>query len=177
MELEVQALGDVVVGALLEGQPDVQPDSLSAGLGRTAIGRFHDAGPSARRDNEPIELKRQREAPTRQTARHFTCVLVVFRPFDVPPRSSELGLILRVGVADAARAQRLERTLGALARIDASRTKEHDGVLNLLGLEAPQRLEIFGQDAKRPSVFTLEKLRVQVRQRLLRHNRHFITGV
>ena len=48
VELEVQPVGDVRVGALLERQPDVQADRLAAGLVRAAVGRLHDAGAAAR---------------------------------------------------------------------------------------------------------------------------------
>ena len=74
-----------------------------------------------------------------------------------------------VGVVHAARPQRAQRPLGALAAVDAGRSEEHDRVLNLLILEAAQRLEILGEDANRPRLGAFEELRVQVRQRLLRH--------
>ena len=86
-------------------------------------------------------------------------VLVVARPLDRLPRLGQLGLVLLVGVADAARLERRQRALGALAAVDAGRSEEHDGVLNLLVLEAPQRLEILRQDADRPAFGALEKLR------------------
>ena len=60
--------------------------------------------------------------------------------------------------------------LGALARVDARRPEEHDGVLNLLVLEAPERLEVLGQNPDRPPFRAFEKLRIEVRERLLRHN-------
>ncbi len=69
----------------------------------------------------------------------------------------------------AARAQRQQRPLGALAAVDAGRPEEDDGVLDFLVLEAAERLEVLGEDANRPAFFALEKLRIEVRERLLRH--------
>ena len=54
MELEMQAVGDVRVGALFEWQPDVEPDRLPSGLARAAIGRFHDPGTAARGHDETM---------------------------------------------------------------------------------------------------------------------------
>ncbi len=66
VELEVQLVGDVAVGALLERQPDVQPDRLAARLVRAAVGRLHDARPAARGDHEAVVLRLERHAPRRQ---------------------------------------------------------------------------------------------------------------
>ena len=69
-----------------------------------------------------------------------------------------------------------QRALGAFPAVDPRGTEEHDGILDLLLLEAPEWLEVFGQKAKRPRFVALEKLGMHVRQRLLRHKRHFTTG-
>src|SRR5207244_11726570 len=71
--------------------------------------------------------------------------------------------------AHAARPERLQRTLGALAAVDARRSEEDDGVLDLLILEAPQRLEVLREDPDRPGLGAVEELGVQIRHRLLRH--------
>ena len=116
-------------------------------------------------------LGRQRRLHVGQQARQLARVLVVARPLDAPcATSAARASIVLVGVAHAARLQRLQRALGPLAAVDARRPEEHDRVLDLLVLEAAQRLEVLGQDADRPRLVALEKLRVQVRERLLRHN-------
>src|SRR6185503_5547394 len=56
VELEVQPLGDVGVGALLERQPDVEADRLAARLAGAAVGRLHDARAAAGGDDEPMVL-------------------------------------------------------------------------------------------------------------------------
>ena len=53
VELEVQIVGDVLIGSLLEGKSDVEPDGLAAGLVRSAVGRLHDAGTSPGAYDEP----------------------------------------------------------------------------------------------------------------------------
>ena len=82
VELEVQPVGDVRVGALLERQPDVEPDGLAAGLVRAAVGGFHDAGAAAGRDDEAMVLRRQRHAPRREQPRELARLLVVAGPLD-----------------------------------------------------------------------------------------------
>ena len=59
--------------------------------------------------------------------------------------------------------------LGPLAAVDARRSEEHDGVLDPLIAESTERLEILGQYADRPRFVALEKVGIQVRQRLSRH--------
>ena len=80
----------------------------------------------------------------------------------------QLGLELRVGVPDAPGAQRLQRALRALAAVDAGRAEKHHRILNLLLLEAPQRFQVFGENADRPRFVAFEKFGVQIRQ-WLRH--------
>ncbi len=63
----------------------------------------------------------------------------------------------------------LERLLRVLAAVDARRAEEHDGVLDVLRLEAAQRLEVLGQDADRPGFFALEELGILVGKRLWVH--------
>src|SRR5438132_1019179 len=115
-------------------------------------------------------FRSERQTPARQPARHFARVLVEAGPFDARARPRELGLVLRVVFADAARSQRFQRAFGALARFDARRSEKDDRVLDFLVLEAAERFEIFRQNPKGAALFALEKLRIQICERLLRHN-------
>jgi len=54
VELKVERRRDVPVGRLLEGQTNVHPDGLAAGLVRSAIGRLHDARPAARGNHKTV---------------------------------------------------------------------------------------------------------------------------
>jgi hypothetical protein len=54
VELEAQLGRDVRVGKLLERQADIQADGLASGIGRAAIGRFHNARPAAGADHEAV---------------------------------------------------------------------------------------------------------------------------
>ena len=67
------------------------------------------------------------------------------------------------------RSSTLERLLGVLAAVDARRAEEHDGVLDVLRLEAAQRLEILGEDPERARFFGFEKLGIEIRERLRMH--------
>src|SRR6266850_7183292 len=111
----------------------------------------------------------EREAPLGQQARELARFLVVARPFERAPALGELGLILLVGVALAARAERAQRELGALAAVDPRRSEEDDRVLDFLLLESAQRLEVLREDPDRPRLGALEELTIQIRERLLRH--------
>src|SRR5262249_26272005 len=151
-------------------QTDVEADRFAAALARAAIRRFHDPRPAARCDDETVVLGLQRQRPRRQHPRELARFLVVARPLERLAALPQLALIVLVGVAHAARPQRLQRALRAFAAVDARRSEEDDGVLNLLILEAPQRLEVLRQDADRPGLGALEELQVQIRHQLLRHN-------
>src|SRR5262245_51920955 len=105
----------------------------------------------------------ERQAPEREQPRELARLLVVARPFDRLARLRQLALVALVGVAHAARSQRPQRALRALAAVDARRTEEDDGVLDLLFPETPQRLEVLRQDADRARLLALEKLRIEVR--------------
>src|SRR4051794_37620567 len=50
--VELERVGDVAVGVLLEGQLDVQADRARAGLARAAVGGLHGAGPAPGDDGE-----------------------------------------------------------------------------------------------------------------------------
>ena len=53
------------------------------------------------------------------------------------------------------------------------RPEEHDGVVDAVFLEGPEGLEVLGQDTDGPPFVAFEKIRVEVRERLLRHNVQF----
>src|SRR5205823_5332940 len=108
-------------------------------------------------------------APRREQPRQLARLLVVPGPLERLAALAQLQRVEVLGPDFAARPQRLQRPLCALAAVHASRAKEDDGVLNLLLLEATERLEIFSDDADGTGVVAVEKLRVLVRERLLRH--------
>ena len=108
-------------------------------------------------------LKRPRGEQPRELPR----VLVVARPLEGLAALAQFGLVLRVGLVHAARPQRLQRALGALAAVDPRRSEEDDGVLDLLLLESAQRLEVLGEDPDRPGLVAFEEVRVEIRERLL----------
>ena len=66
-------------------------------------------------------------------------------------------------------AERGKRPFGALAAAGARGAEEDHGVLDVLRPEAPERLEVLGQDADRPRVIAREELRHQVGQGLRIH--------
>src|SRR5215470_15629840 len=96
----------------------------------------------------------ERQAPLGEQARELARFLVVARPFDRALALGQLGLILLVGIALAARTQRAQRALGPLAAVDARRSEEHHRVLNLLFFEAAQRLEILRENPDRTCLRT-----------------------
>ncbi len=171
MKLELEAVRDVRVRALLEWQADVQADRLSAGLARTAICRFHDARAAARRDDEAVILGFQRDRPRREQPRQLARIFVEPRPLERLATLSQLRFVLvaQAFAVFAPRAQRLQRPLSALAAVDARRSEKDDRVLDLLFLEAAKRLEVFSEDTDRSCIVAVEKLRVLVRERLLGH--------
>ena len=87
--------------------------------------------------------------PRREQPCQLPRVLVVARPLDGLARSHQLGIELRVGVQHPAGTQRLQRALRAFAAVHAGRSKKHHGVLDFLFLEAPQRFQVFGENAYR----------------------------
>src|SRR5437762_744774 len=108
-------------------------------------------------------------APRREQPRQLTRLLVVPGPLERLAALAQLHRVEVLGPDFAARPQGLQRPLCALAAIHARRTEKDDRVLNLLFLEATERLEIFSDDADGTGVVAVEKLRVLVRERLLRH--------
>ena len=153
-------------GVLFERQADIEPDGLAARFIRAAVGRLHDAGSTAGGDDKAMVFGRERATPRGEGAGELARLLVVARPLDGLAGLLQFDLETVVGGADTAGPQRLERPLGALAAVDARRSEEDDRVLNLLVPEPPQRLEVLGENSNRPCFVALEKLRVQIRQRL-----------
>ena len=82
VELEVERGRDVGIGRLLEGQPDVQPDGLSAGLASAAVGGFHNAGAAAGGDDEAVLTRGNLEGPAGEQLREAARVLVVASHFN-----------------------------------------------------------------------------------------------
>jgi hypothetical protein len=65
--------------------------------------------------------------------------------------------------------QLVERSLRVLAAVNARRSEEYDCILDVLGLEPAQRLQVLGQDADRTGVLALEKGGIEIRLSLLAH--------
>ena len=165
----MQPLRDVRIRALLERQPDIQADGLAAALPRAAIRRLHDAGAAAGRDDKAVILGLQAQGPRREQPGQLARVLVIARPFEGAADLVQLLDVLLVGVAHAACAQRPQRQLRALAAGDARRSEEHDGILDLLLPETPERLEVLRKNPNGPRFGAFEELGIEVRERLLRH--------
>src|SRR6185295_13169336 len=109
---------------------DVQADRLAAALAGAAVGGLHDAGAAARRHHEAVVLRLQRLRPRGEQPRQLARLLVVAGPLQRLAAAPQLARVGVVGALDAARAQALQRTLGALAAVDPRRAEEDDGVLN-----------------------------------------------
>ncbi len=62
-----------------------------------------------------------------------------------------------------------QRRLGVRAALDSGGSEEHDRILDLLGLETAERLEILCKNADGPGLFALEKLAIQVGKVMIRH--------
>src|SRR5207244_13333622 len=73
VELEPEAGRDVGIRALLVWEADVEPDRAAAGVGRSPVRRFHDAGSAAAADEKPprrgCDALRPLGHQTRQLAR------------------------------------------------------------------------------------------------------------
>ena len=111
----------------------------------------------------------QRLAPLGEEAGQLPGFLVVAGPLDGLLRLAQFGLIFLIRVVLAPGTQRLERARCALAAVHARRSEEDDGVLDALFLEAPERLQVLGKHPDGAGLGALEELRIQIRERLLRH--------
>src|SRR3984893_10427922 len=65
------------MGPLLVRQPDVKPNSSSAGLGSAAIGRLHDSGTTSRADHVSVNAGPKTLRPDRDESRKLAGLLVV----------------------------------------------------------------------------------------------------
>src|SRR5207253_2255254 len=94
MEFEVQAFGDVLVGALLVRQADIEANRLPARLLCAAVGCLHDAGAAARGDDEAMVLGLQRQAPGGEETCELAGFFVIPRPLDGLAALDEFRLVL-----------------------------------------------------------------------------------
>src|SRR5260370_8817637 len=87
VKLEGQAARDVGIGQLLVGQPDVKPNSSSAGLGSAAIGGLHDSGTTSRADHVSVNVGPKTLSPDRDETRNLSDLLVPtpYRPVAPKP--------------------------------------------------------------------------------------------
>src|SRR5262249_58502831 len=115
--------------------------ALAAGLMRAAVGGLHDAGPAARADDEPVAGRLERLAPLREPPGDRARVFVVARPFERLARALERGGVLR-SAAVVPLAETRDGARRVLPAVHARGPEEHDGVLDVLLLEASQRLEV-----------------------------------
>src|SRR5690242_8441512 len=103
----------------------------------------------------------QREAPLRQLVRDGPGVFVVAGPFDrLAAATQRLGKLARA--LTVALAQALQRAGRFLAAVHARGSEEDDGVLDVLLLQAAERLEVFRENADRARIVALEELRIHV---------------
>ena len=122
VELEVQAGRDETVGALLEGQGDVQAHGECPHLVGTAIGRLHDARPAAGADVQPLGAFAARAIGGHQP-REQPRLVVVDRIAHTP-----LGQLQGRGlIALAGQGQFFIRILW---RGETRAAEDHDGVLD-----------------------------------------------
>src|SRR4029079_14728077 len=108
--------------------------------------------------------------PVGQLAR----IVLVARPLDRLAAPLEQREVL-ARAPRAAAPQPLQRARRVESAVHPRRAEEHDRVLDVLGLEPPQRLEVFGEDPERARFVALEELRVHVRQRLVGHPRKTVS--
>src|SRR5260370_37996458 len=90
VKLEGQPARDVGIGPLLVRQPDVKPNSSSAGLGSAAIGGLHNSGTTSRADHVSVNVGLKALRPNRDQSPEFARLLVVASERTVgrkPPRA------------------------------------------------------------------------------------------
>jgi hypothetical protein len=58
--------------------------------------------------------------------------------------------------------QSRERGLRVLTAVDARRSEKHDGVLDVLHAEPPQRFQVLGQDPDRTGFLAVEELPIEI---------------
>jgi hypothetical protein len=164
VELEVQAVSDVRIGPLLEGQPDVETDGLATRLFCAPVGRLHDARSAARGDDEAVVRRSESERPFRQQLRELTGLFVIPRPLDCLAPHSQLRLHLGCWSSLQAIGETRHVRIGMLTTVDPSRAEEDDRVLDVLLLKPPQGLEVLRQNPQGARFVAVKKLAVVVRQ-------------
>src|SRR5687768_7331999 len=104
--------------------------------------------------------------PRRQQASQFPGLFVIPRPLHRLAAAGQVRLELYARAPAGPLLQLLEGLLGRFAAVNARRPEKDHGVLDVLRLEATERLEILGENAKRACLFALQKRRVEVGERL-----------
>src|ERR1017187_5941389 len=163
VELKIKVGRDVGDGNLLEGQVDVEADSLAARFVGAAVGRFHDARPAAGAHHKTVARLADGLSPLGNHEGQLARVFVI-------ARVSKIGLgaanpLLGLGSVTDGCPQLLQRGLRLFLAAEAGGAEEDDGVLNALAAEFRQRLLILGQDAQNAAVGTVQELLVLVSQR------------
>src|ERR1700730_6610104 len=148
MKIEVQFSADIGVVEFLVGDRDSKPDAEPLRLGSPAIGRLHDAGTATGADDEAPFLAVERLRPRRQALGELARRFII----DREPESHLRGLD---GLARPLRFA--QRRLRRFLRTQPSRPHEDDGVLDVVALEAIERLQVLRKDAQGTRIFALQE--------------------
>jgi len=163
MKHETQFRTDVIVGALFVRQLDAQADGLPPGLGRPAVGRFHDSRSSPGTDHEAPRMIAERHGPGSDAARQFARLFVVaghlHRRFRAPQRAAVLRRIEPLGLGLL---QLLQMRLGLNSRKDSRRTEHHDRIAHLFAAQPFQRVNVLRDDAHGPRRKAFHEQRIAI---------------
>src|SRR3546814_6919935 len=96
-----------------------------------AVGRLHDAGPAAGADHEAAVVLGQALRPLGKAARQLAGGLVVARHLEIALGDDEVGVFLLGALLLGHR----QAALRLVARQDARRAEEDDGVVAIVALE------------------------------------------
>ena len=119
VELKMEAVGDVGIWPLLEGQLDVEADRLATRLLRAPIRSFHDAWAATRRDDETMVGRSEAEGPFREQLRELSRLLVVSRPLHGLSAEGEVLFRLRGFASGEPTRQAFELGIRVLATADS----------------------------------------------------------
>ena len=148
-------------------QFDGEADGFATRFVSASISRFHDAGAAAGTDHEAARLGTERERPTgelvRQLARFFVVARHFERAFGAAQSRTVPALIFHRHFTDFRLLEPRVARLRGFVRLDARRTKHHNGVADALVLELPERMNVFAENANRPRGHAVEKFLVFVR--------------
>ncbi len=89
MKIKAEFVADIAIGKLLVRQLDAQTNGFAAGFRRAAIGGLHNAGSSARANDETAWMIAKRHRPGSDTARQFARVFVIGRHAERVARYAE----------------------------------------------------------------------------------------